>query len=140
MPESLCFFFPIRWSAGREVVSCLLDRHTRWFVWQGLARGEKSQSPRKMYRKLFGISVEKYAGPFAGSVTVAYFKCARFVQDVLHDSPTSIAVINFDLTIIFILPLFLVEVFLDFLHQLLWLKLCKFREQTFASECCQSSS
>ena len=45
-----------------------------WFVWQGFARGEKSQSQHKMYRKSFGISAEKYAGPFAGIVTVAYFQ------------------------------------------------------------------
>ena len=45
-----------------------------WFVWQGFARGEKSQSQRKMYRKSFGMSAGKYAGPFEGIVTVAYFQ------------------------------------------------------------------
>ena len=45
-----------------------------WFVWQGFARGGKSQSQHKMYRKSFGISAEKYAGPFASLVTVAYFQ------------------------------------------------------------------
>ena len=44
------------------------------FVWQGFARGEKSQSQHKMYRKMFGIPAEKYAGPFAGIVTVGYFQ------------------------------------------------------------------
>ena len=38
-------------------------------------------------------------------------------KDVLTDSPNKIAAITFDL-------LFLVVVFLDFLHQLLWLKFC----------------
>ena len=38
-------------------------------------------------------------------------------QDVLTYSPNKIAAITFGL-------LFLVEVFLDFLHQLLWLKFC----------------
>ena len=86
-----------------------------WFVQQGFARGlELSQSQHKMYRESFGISAEKYAGPFAGIITMAYF---------LPDSP-KIAVINSDLTTIFILPFFLVEVFQDFLHQLLWLKRC----------------
>ena len=45
-----------------------------WFIWQGFARGEKSQSQHKMYRKSFGISAGKYAGPFEGIVTVAYFQ------------------------------------------------------------------
>ena len=46
-----------------------------WFVWQGFARGEKSQSQHKIqYRKSFGIWAEKYAGPFAGIVTVVYFQ------------------------------------------------------------------
>ena len=30
-----------------------------WFVWQGFARGEKSQSQHKMNSKSFGISAEK---------------------------------------------------------------------------------
>ena len=45
-----------------------------WFVWQGFALGEKSQSQHKMYRKSFEILAEKYAEPFAGIVTVAYFQ------------------------------------------------------------------
>ena len=45
-----------------------------WFVWQGVARGEKSQSQHEMYRVGFVISAEKYAGPFGGIVTVAYFQ------------------------------------------------------------------
>ena len=54
---------------GNHLVAIL-----NWFVWQGFAQGEKSQSQHKMYRKSFGISVEKYAGPFPGIVTVAYFQ------------------------------------------------------------------
>ena len=38
-----------------------------------LAKGEKSQSQHKIYRESFGISAEKYAGPFAGIGTAAYF-------------------------------------------------------------------
>ena len=43
-----------------------------WFVWQGFAPREKSQSQHEMYRVWFVISAEKYAGPFGGIVTVAY--------------------------------------------------------------------
>ena len=46
-----------------------------WFVRQGFARGlEMSQSQQKMYRESFGISAEKYAGPFSGIITIAYFR------------------------------------------------------------------
>ena len=45
-----------------------------WFIWQGFARGEKSQSQHKIYRKSFGISAGKYAGPFKGIVKVAHFQ------------------------------------------------------------------
>ena len=46
-----------------------------WFVQQGFARGlEMPQSQHEMYRESFGISAEKYAGPFEGIVTVAYFQ------------------------------------------------------------------
>ena len=72
-----------------------------------LAKGEKSQSQHKIYRESFGISAEKYAEPFAGIVTVAYFQvCGICFKDVLPDSPNKIAAITFDLTIIFILPPF----------------------------------
>ena len=81
-----------------------------WFVWQGFAGGEKSQSQHKIYRELFGISAGKYAGPFTGIVTVAYFQVCEICLKMSPDSP-KIAVINFDLTIIFIL-----HPFLDFLH------------------------
>ena len=66
-----------------------------------------------MYRESFGIS-ERWT--FRRYRYSSVFPSVRdLFKDVLPDSP-KIAVINFDLTIIFILPLFLVEVFLDFLH------------------------
>ena len=73
------FFCPIR---GQQAVKSFrvflhgndLIAILAWFVWQGFARGEKSQSQHKMYRKPFGISAEKYAVPFAGIITVAYFQ------------------------------------------------------------------
>ena len=39
-----------------------------------LAKGEKSQSQHKIYRESFRISAEKYAGPFSGIGTAAYFQ------------------------------------------------------------------
>ena len=67
-----------------------------------------------MYRKSFGILAEKYAGPFGG---IVFASVQGFCKDVLPDSP-KIAEINFDLTIELFLccPLFLVDVFLDFLR------------------------
>ena len=106
------FFCPIR---GQQAVQSfrvfLHGNHLiailAWFIWQGFARGEKSQSQHKMYRKSLGISAEKYAEPFAGIFTVAYFQvcgiCLR-MSSPIHLLKT--AVVYFDLTIIFILPPF----------------------------------
>ena len=66
-----------------------------------------SQSQHEMYRESFGISAEKYAGPFAGIVIVLYFQVREICSKM--SSPIhliKIAVINFDLTIIFFLPPF----------------------------------
>ena len=71
------------------------------FVWQGFARGESSITAQNVQEII------------------------RKSKDVLPDSP-KMAVINFHLTteLFLFTPLFLVEVFLDFLHELLWQKLC----------------
>ena len=88
------FFCPIR---GQQAVKSFrvflhgnqLIAILAWFVQQGFARGlEMSQSQHEMYRESFGISVEKYAGPFAGIVIVLYFQvCEILFKDVLPDSP-----------------------------------------------------
>ena len=106
------FFCPIR---GQQAVKSfrvfLHGNHLiailAWFIWQGFARGEKSQSQHKMYGKSFGISAEKYAEPFAGIFTVAYFQvCGICLKMSSPIHLLKIAVIYFDLTIIFILPPF----------------------------------
>ena len=106
------FFCPIR---GQQAVKSfrvfLHGNHLiailAWFIWQGFARGENSQSQHKMYRKSFGISAEKYAEPFAGIFTVAYFQvCGICLKMSSPIHLLKIAVIYFDLTIIFILPPF----------------------------------
>ena len=79
------FFCPIRGQQAVKSFRVFLHGNNliailAWFVWQGFARGE-SQSQHKMFRKSFGISAEKYAGPFAGIVTVAYFQvCEGFAK------------------------------------------------------------
>ena len=125
------FFCPIR---GQQAVKsfrvflhgyhliaiCILA----WFVWQGFARGEKSQSQHKMFRKSFSNIGREIRWTFRRYRYSSVFPSVRdLFKDLLPDSP-KVAVINFDLTIIKFCSLFLVEVFLDFLHQLLWLKLC----------------
>ena len=55
-----------------------------------------------MYRESFGISAEKYAGPFAaGIITVACFRVCEICLKM--SSPIHL---KYDLTIIFILPPF----------------------------------
>ena len=53
------FFCPIRGQHTVKSFRVFLHRNhliaiLAWFVWQGFARGEKSQSQHKMYRKSFG--------------------------------------------------------------------------------------
>ena len=76
------FFCPIRGQlAVKSFCVFLHGNHLivilAWFIWQGSARGGKSQSQHKMYRKSFGISAEKYAEPFAGIPTVAFIQVCR---------------------------------------------------------------
>ena len=122
------FFCPIRGPAGSEVVSCLftrksLDRHTRLGSFGKVLLEEKSLNHSTKYTGNRSEYRRRPTGPFAGIGTVAYFQDTHLAsardlfKDVLTDSPNKIAAITFDL-------LFLVEVFLDFLHQLLWLKFC----------------
>ena len=68
------FFCPIRGQQAVKSFRVFLHGNNliailAWFVWQGFA-----QSQHKIYRKSFGISAEKYAGPFAGIVTLACFQ------------------------------------------------------------------
>ena len=75
------FFCPIRGQQAVKSFRVFLHGnnliYSPWFVWQGFARGENSQSQHKIYRESFGISAEKYAGPFAGIGTVAYFQVCQ---------------------------------------------------------------
>ena len=100
------FFCPIR---GQQAVTSLcvflhgnhLIAILARFVWQGFARGEKSQSQHKMYRKSFGISALQIRWTFRRYRYSSKFPSVlHLFKDVLPDSP-KIAVINFDLTIIF---------------------------------------
>ena len=79
------FFCPIRGQQavksfrvflhGNHLIAILAWFGSPWFVRQGFARElQMSQSQHKMYRESLGISAEKYAGPFAAIVTVAYFQ------------------------------------------------------------------
>ena len=100
------FFCPIRGQAGREVVSCLLtrkslDRHTRlvclarnvsitaqnvWGIVQNIGREIRWTFRRYLYSSVFPSVRDLF-------------------EDVLPNSPKK-AVIDFDLTIIFIVPPF----------------------------------
>ena len=124
------FFCPIR---GQQAVKSfrvfLHGNHLiailGWFIWQGFARGEVSitaQNVQEIVRNIGG-EIRWTFRRYRYSIRSVFPGVQDLFKDVLPDSP-NIALINLDLTIIFILPLSLVEVFLDFLHQLLWLKLC----------------
>ena len=112
MPEILCVFLPNQRSAGREVVSCRvtrksLDRHTR------LVRLARFCSRRKV--SITAQNVQEIVRNVGGEIRWAFrryryssvFPGVRdlFIKDILPDSP-NIALINLDLTIIFILPPF----------------------------------
>ena len=111
MPEIPCVFLPNQKSAGREVVSCLLtrkslDRHTH------LVRLARFWSRRKV--SITAQNIQGIVRNIGGEIrwtfrryrSIAYFQVLRdLFKDVVPDSP-KIAVINFDLTIIFILPPF----------------------------------
>ena len=78
------FFCPIR---GQEAVKSfrvfLHGNHLiailAWFIWQGFAQGEKSQSQHKMYRKSFRISAGNTLDLLKVSLQSRISRCARFV-------------------------------------------------------------
>ena len=97
-----------------------------WFVWQGFCSRRKvsitAQNVQGIVRNIGG----EIRWTFRRYRYSSVFPSVRdLFKDVLPDFP-KIAVINFDLAIELFLfcPLFLVEVFLDFLHELLWQKHC----------------
>ena len=112
MPEILCVFLPNQRSVGREVVSCLLtrkslDRHTR------LVRSARVCS-RVRNVAITAKNVQGILRNIGGKIRwtfLRYYYNSVFsslrdlFKDVLPDSP-KIAVINFDLTILFILTPF----------------------------------
>ena len=97
VPENFCVFLPNHKPAGLWVVSCNLTQNDPWMA---VARHVSlGRSPRLCSRWKVPISAQnlrdflrtlrenltgEYAGPFAGIVTVAYFKVCEFFKTLTN--------------------------------------------------------
>ena len=142
MPEILCVFLPNQRSAGREVVSCLLtrkslDRHTRLGSFG--KRRKVSITAQNIQGIVWNIGGEirlTFRRYWNSSVSPSV---RDLFKDVLPDSP-KIAVINFDLTIIFILPPFPGRGISRFLASIAVAETLLISRANVCFECCQSNS